>query len=149
MLDPRCWLSSQSFSKSRLMLEIIILFKLCRRIGEIAEQKGRKGGWYKLMLVVFWIGGELFLGIAGEITLVVINGGREPNVGAAYLLALLGAVVGAYVAFTIAKSVPPKYQAPGNERDQELPSEEKIGGADIPAKPSEHFFDPTAQGHMP
>ena len=41
------------------MLEILALFFLTKRIGEIVEEKGRKTIGYKLLTVALWIGGEV------------------------------------------------------------------------------------------
>jgi hypothetical protein len=84
------------------MLEIILLITLTRRIGDILEQKGRKSGWYKLLTVLLWFGGEIIGGIIGLI-FVGLSGLNEALI---YVVALIGAVVGASAAFIIAKAVP-------------------------------------------
>ncbi len=85
------------------MLEIFALIFLTRRVGEIVSAKGRKAGWYKLMTVLLWFGCEVGGAILGGI-IVGLSGASE---GFIYLLALIGAAVGAGAAFLIAKSVPP------------------------------------------
>lgn len=85
------------------MLEIILLIALTRRIGHILEQKGRKTGWYKLLTVVLWFGGEIVGGIIGGVV-VAVTGVSELLI---YLIALIGAAVGAGAAFLIAKAVTP------------------------------------------
>lgn len=83
------------------MLEIIALVLLTRKIGQILEAKGRKSGWFKVLTVVLWFGGE----IAGAIVVAVATGGAE---GAqVYVGALVGAVLGAVLAFVIASSAAP------------------------------------------
>lgn len=79
------------------MLEIVLLIVLTRKIGEICERKGRKATGYKILLVVLWIGGELFGAILGAL----LTGGEGV---ALYVLALLGAATGAGIAFLIAKN---------------------------------------------
>ena len=85
------------------MLEIILLITLTRRIGYILEQKGRKTGWYKLLTVLLWFGGEVVGAIIGS--LIAEVGGL--NKAVIYLIALMGAGAGAGLAFIIAKSVQP------------------------------------------
>ena len=86
------------------MLEIILLIFLTRRIGEIVEAKGRKGGLYKLMTVVLWIGCEVLGAVIGGIV-VGLSGSSELII---YLFALIGAAAGAAISFIIAKSVTPR-----------------------------------------
>jgi hypothetical protein len=85
------------------MLEIILLITLTRRIGHILEQKGRKSGWYKLLTVLLWFGGEIIGGIIGAV-IAEIGGLNQALI---YLIALMGAAAGAGAAFLIAKAVSP------------------------------------------
>jgi uncharacterized membrane protein YeaQ/YmgE (transglycosylase-associated protein family) len=85
------------------MLEIIILWALTRRIGGIVEEKGRKSGWYKLLTVVLWFGGEF----AGAIFGALVTGVDESGQCTVYIFALLGAAVGAGIAYAIANSLSP------------------------------------------
>ena len=85
------------------MLEILLLIALTKRIGRILQAKGRKSGWFKFLTVVLWFGGEIIGGVIGTVMAEFI-GVNELSV---YLMALLGAAVGAGIAFLIAKSVPP------------------------------------------
>jgi len=41
------------------MLEIIALIFLTRKIGDLAERKGLKKGWWKFYTVIGWFGGEI------------------------------------------------------------------------------------------
>ena len=41
------------------MLEIIALIYLTRKIGDLAERKGLKKGWWKFYTVIGWFGGEI------------------------------------------------------------------------------------------
>lgn len=84
------------------MLEILLLIALTRRIGRIVEQKGRTSGWYKLMTVLLWFGGEIVGGIIGAV-IAEVSGMSDIFI---YLIALTGAAVGAGAAFLIAKAVP-------------------------------------------
>ena len=92
------------------MLEIILLIGLTKKIGRILEEKNRKSGWFKLLAVALWIGGEIIGGIIGAAVGQISGLG----IGIAYLLALLGAACGALAAYLIAKSVRPveTFEAP-------------------------------------
>ena len=85
------------------MLEIIALMALTKRIGSIVEQKGHKSRWYKVLTVVLWFGGELTGGILG----LIVAGADESAQCLIYLFALLGAAVGAVIAYSIANSLSP------------------------------------------
>ena len=54
------------------MLEIIALWHLTKRMGRLVEEKGHRSGWYKVLTVVLWFGGE----IAGAIVGAVVTGCR-------------------------------------------------------------------------
>lgn len=88
------------------MLEIILLFALGRRVGNIVRAKGHKAGLYQFLLVILWFGGEILGAIFGAIVGAAVFQQAEP-MGFAYLFALLGAAAGAVVAFVIAKNLPP------------------------------------------
>jgi len=85
------------------MLEILVLWTLTKKIGNIVEQKGRKSGLYKVLTVVLWFGGE----ITGAILGVILTGADESAQCLIYIIALLGAAVGAVIAYLIANSVSP------------------------------------------
>ena len=82
------------------MVEIFLLYFLCKRIGAIVRAKGRKAIGYQFMTVALWFGCEfagLFGGaiISGEVTAL------------AYVIGLSGAAIGALSAFLIARSLSP------------------------------------------
>ncbi len=85
------------------MLEIILLIGLTKKIGRILEEKGRKSGWFKVLAVALWIGGEIIGAVVGAAVGQISGLG----LGAAYMLALLGAACGALAAYLIAKSARP------------------------------------------
>lgn len=85
------------------MLEIIVLIFLTRKVGEIVEEKGRRSGWYKVLTVVLWIGGEIIGAIVG----LVVAGATGSGQAVMYICALLGAAIGAALSFIIAKSLSP------------------------------------------
>jgi hypothetical protein len=89
------------------VLEIIVLFKLCQRIGRAARAKGRRAGGYQLLLVIFWFGAELGGGLLSVAWLVAVNGNNAGEyLFLAYLAAFAGAAVGAWLAFRIVASLP-------------------------------------------
>ena len=89
------------------MLEILLLIFLTRKVGEIVEAKGHKPGWYKLMTVLLWIGGEVSGAVAGGVVSALTGAGT----GFVYLFALLGAAAGTCVAFVVAKTRSPRVVA--------------------------------------
>jgi len=83
------------------MLEILALIYLTRKNGAIAEKKGQKPGRYKFLTVLLWFGGEILGAILGAI----VDGGGD-GMGAVYLFALVGAVVGAGLSRLIVNNLP-------------------------------------------
>ena len=87
------------------MLEIIAILGLAALIGRQAKEKGLKKWPYQLMVVVLWVCGEfigaLFAGILGKYffdeTLPLLY---------TYLIALAGALTGAFIAFLILRWIP-------------------------------------------
>jgi uncharacterized membrane protein YeaQ/YmgE (transglycosylase-associated protein family) len=91
------------------MLEIILLVFLTRHVGEIVQAKGRRGGWYKLMTVLLWLGCEIVGAFIGGIVAAVSGSGTF----LIYIFALIGAAVGAGISVIIARAVPPlMYEQP-------------------------------------
>jgi hypothetical protein len=86
------------------MLEILILIALTSRIGKIVEAKGLASGGYKWGAVGLWLGGEIAGAFIGGIIVAMTNSDFQCL---AYLIALLGAAIGAWVAVTIAKDAEP------------------------------------------
>jgi len=89
------------------MLEILALWQLTKRIGSIVEQKGHRSGWYKVLTVVLWFGGEIIGAIFG----VLLTGASQSAQCLVYLFALGGAIAGAGVAYLIAISLSPASSA--------------------------------------
>jgi len=84
------------------MLEIWLLWVLTKRIGKIVEQKDRKSGWYKILTVLLWLGGEF----TGVIVGIAIVDKFELSEWVAYLFGWVGAAVGAGIAYLIANKLP-------------------------------------------
>lgn len=85
------------------MLEILLLWFLTKRIGNIVEEKGHNSGGYKLLTVVFWFGGE----IAGALLGATMAAPYESTQCSVYLMGAMGAAAGAGIAYLIASSVTP------------------------------------------
>jgi hypothetical protein len=80
------------------MLELLAIGRLCRFIDNLMRAKGRQGGWFQLLAILLWIGGEVFGAVIG------IALGLDAG---AYLLALAGGGAGAYTAYRIARAAAP------------------------------------------
>ncbi|HEX4963609.1 MAG TPA: hypothetical protein VF173_22465 [Thermoanaerobaculia bacterium] len=80
------------------MLEILVLIHLTRKNGGIAEKKGHRPGLYKLLTVLLWLGGEIIGAVLGG-----IMAGEETAL--IYVLALVGAIVGAGLSRLIVNSL--------------------------------------------
>ena len=83
------------------MLEILALVFLSRDIGNIAERKGLKRGWWRFYTVLAWIIGE----IIGVVVALLIFQTEEVSV-AIYLFAIAFAVGGYFVVKTIVSRKP-------------------------------------------
>ncbi|MCI0490375.1 MAG: hypothetical protein L0229_27595 [Blastocatellia bacterium] len=83
------------------MLEILLLIFLTRKIGEICQEKGHKAGGYKALTVVLWFGGEIVGAIVGALATSGEGGVMI------YILALIGAAVGAGISFAIVNNLSP------------------------------------------
>lgn len=82
------------------MLEILALISLTNKIGRIVEQKGYQSSGYKWSTVAWWFGGE----ILGVIIGLLITGGEQGL--PAYIIALIGAAIGASIAYSNANNLP-------------------------------------------
>ena len=89
------------------MLEILILISLSRNVAAKARAKGRSPAPFVIILLVLWIGGEVFAAIVAAVISTIVLGDAEPNLLLVYPAAILGAVVGAVVAFQIVKAIAP------------------------------------------
>lgn len=103
------------------MLEILILSQLCRRIGQSARSKGRGAIGYQLMLIMFWFGGEMGTALLAGIVLAVVYGDQFENyLLLAYFAAIVGAVVGAWLAFRIVAGLSETDTSDRAEKDSEF-----------------------------
>lgn len=90
------------------MLEIVLLYFLCKSIGDVITNKGRVPIGYQVLAVVMWFGGEFFAVFLYLVYLVVAE--VEPQQAfdlSAWLIALAGGGVGGGIAYFIAHVMPP------------------------------------------
>lgn len=81
------------------MLEIIFIIFLARKIGQVAKDKGLKPLGYQVLLVFLWFFGEFLFGVFGYVLF-----GESELACVAYLLAIIGALLGVGLAFLIVNS---------------------------------------------
>jgi hypothetical protein len=86
------------------MIEILVLIAFTGHIGKVVEAKGYKSGKYKAYAVGLWFGGELIGAILGSFFLS--SAGDSTRCGA-YIFALIGAAIGAFIANSIAGNLEP------------------------------------------
>lgn len=79
------------------MLEIIAIVLLCRKCMRTARAKGRSGGLFAFLAAVLWVGME-FLG-------VLAGAFMTGDLVSSYVFGLIGAVIGALVAWLIVKNL--------------------------------------------
>ena len=84
-------------TKGWAVVELIVLWILCKRMAVISKTRGRDPRGDCVVLVMFWIGGEIVGGIFG----VYLTG--SVNI-LAYLIAGGGAVLGSSIAFNRARA---------------------------------------------
>ncbi len=89
-----------------MLLEIFIVFALCRALGNKLREKERNPLGYQFLLVAFWIVGEITGAIFGFVIGAIVNGGDEPSWLFGYGGGLLGAACGAGAVFLIAHLLP-------------------------------------------
>ncbi len=83
------------------MLEIILIIFLSRKVGNIAKKRGHKARPNIIFFVVLWFAGELIGALLGSIL-------SKGNIIATYFMALIGAAVGAYIAYNIIQNLEDK-----------------------------------------
>jgi hypothetical protein len=90
------------------MLEIILISRFCRKLGEKLRAKGHSAGGYQAMFVVMWFAGEIIGGLVGFfIAMLLVESRRdEPNLLLVYGFAIAGAAFGGFIPFWIAGQLP-------------------------------------------
>ena len=76
------------------MLEIVVIVMLSRRIGAIAKKKGHKPRPNIIFFIVMWVVGEIIGGMIGAFL-------AKGHIWTSYVMALIGAAVGAVIAFRV------------------------------------------------
>lgn len=82
------------------MIELIVIWRLAVSIGSLASQKGLKKLGYQIMAVALWISGEIFGFVIGSFIF-----GDDNRLGQ-YFVGLLGAAIGAGIAFVVMRLIP-------------------------------------------
>jgi hypothetical protein len=88
------------------MIELIVLIVLMGKIGDMARRRGRSPNLFGLLLLVCWFGGEAAGAVLGYL-LSGAGGAGKPNLLLIYGPALVGAALGAGIAFLAARSLSP------------------------------------------
>lgn len=86
------------------MLEILAIWYLSKKVGEIVESKGYKRGWFVVLTIALWFSGEIIGAVVGSIVI----SSDESNQFIIYLFAIGGAAIGAGISYLIANSLPLK-----------------------------------------
>lgn len=100
------------------MLEILLVYGLCKWMGSLLRDKGRNPLVFQIFVVVGWIVGEFGGAFIGGVVHYIQNPGSEEIGIGVYLFAIAGAALGAGIPFFIAFLLPPVnkenvYQTPG------------------------------------
>ncbi len=104
------------------MCEILFLYFLGKKIYETAENKGRPGILFVLLLIGLWFGGEIFGAVVGTI---LVKGNQE-SLGPVYVCALFGAAAGAILSFVIAGIIPAAGSGDDRPRRRHKPRRAKV-----------------------
>jgi hypothetical protein len=105
------------------MLEVIILFRLCRRIGRAARAKGRGATRFQVLLLLLWFGGEIGAGLAFAAALTWgFRVDPDEYILFFYLAALIGAAAGAWLAFRIVGRLPEPVEEDPDWADPQPPT---------------------------
>lgn len=97
------------------MLEILVLYFLCKRMGANLRAKGwAKPIWMQIAVVVMWFGGMLFGSFVYGLYLVITRGEDAANAPGliVYPIALLSAAVAVGTLFLVTAAIPGKAGPP-------------------------------------
>jgi hypothetical protein len=99
------------------MLEIVVLFLLCKNLGKRLRDKGRSPTGMQFLLVGLWFTGEITGGLVGLVIGGIVAG--DPDSGLIFGIggALCGAVGAAITVFQIAKAMRPAFVTDEDEFD--------------------------------
>ena len=87
------------------MLELMLLYRLCGWIGNVAREKGQSAISYQRMLILYWIGGELGTALVVSVLFTLLFGEEFPYIFV-YMLAYIGGALGAGYVFKIVSKLP-------------------------------------------
>jgi len=87
------------------MLELMLLYRLCGWIGNVAREKGQSAIRYQRMLILYWIGGELGTVLVSSGLFILLFGKDFPYIFV-YILAFIGGGIGAGTVFKIVAKLP-------------------------------------------
>ena len=87
------------------MLELMLLYRLCGWIGNVAREKGQSAISYQLMLILYWIGGELVTSLVVSVVFTLLFG-HDFSYLFVYILAYIGGALGAGYVFKIVSKLP-------------------------------------------
>jgi hypothetical protein len=128
------------------MLEIILLYGLCKMMGNLLREKGRKPLMMQIALVLMWIGGEFLAPFIYGVVQAIRHAGNPPEMGfEVYFVAILGAASGAGLAFLIAALLPPIQEE--SEADYMRPGQ--IPRFQPPVDPDNPYASPPTDGNWP
>jgi len=96
-----------------LVLDFVILYLMCKNLGERMRTRNRKPFWFQVMLVTFWFAGEIGGGTLGFIFEVICSGRAHVEPTSAILGALVGAVLGGVASFFVVHVILERQPAPG------------------------------------
>jgi hypothetical protein len=118
------------------MLELLFLFRLCRLIGVSARARGQTAIVYQILLVFLWFMFEI-MGFIGAFLLLAVMVGpeadpEERSLFMPYLLGLVCAGIGAFLAFLVMLASPSR-----NETVVDLPEEETRRPRRLPRAPDD------------
>ena len=87
------------------MLELMLLYRLCAWIGNVAREKGQSAISYQRMLILYWIGGELGTALVTSVLFTLLFGEDFPYIFV-YMFAYIGGGLGAGFVFKIVAKLP-------------------------------------------
>jgi hypothetical protein len=91
------------------MLEIVLVYYLCKRLGTVLRAKDYKPFWMQFLLVLSWFGAEFTSGfLVGYFRALHHQGSEGQFGGMMYLLALVSAGCAASFCFVVAYMLPDK-----------------------------------------
>lgn len=102
------------------MLEIIALIWLWRVNGANARAKGQSTGKYRALTFALWFGLEIMGTIVGMTISTLLWPDQDPFM-MSYLFGVIGAVLGGFLSYQIAKRAPQKGNAMQNEWNPNIP----------------------------